>query len=137
MRTAAQPRWLPVALLPLLAIALFVVEDQIQAAAWSFGGVSEYKELSFLAMAVGAVLGAFLTSLIFAYPVAGLYGRRSAFAAGLICVPAIFYALYYGIGHDRTVLWPVYLFQIFSLAIFGPVTAALANSSLSQSVPRE
>ena len=132
MRAAAQPRWLQLALLPVLAVALFVVQDQVQAVAWSAGDVSEYKELSLLAMAVAAVLGALVTSLIFAFPVAGVYGRRSSLAAGFVCAPAIFYSCYYGIGHDQTVLWPIYVFEVISLAIFGPVAAAVANSTLTQ-----
>lgn len=125
-------KWLRLVLLPLLAIALFVIHDQVQTAAINVGEVFEYREFALAGVLLGTLAGPIITSLLFAFPIAQIYARFSIGAAVLIVAPTVFHAFFYLLNISP--YWTIVnAGQTVSLVVLTPLVAHLAHRALADS----
>lgn len=116
-------------LLAVLALALFAVDDAVQAFAWRLGDASEFAEVSILGRLVGSILGPLITAMLFAYPIARLNSRRSPLVPLATTVPVAVSTLAY-LRHATTDASAVLITHLCAVCIIVPVCASLAGRCL-------
>lgn len=126
------PRWLYLSLLPVISIALWAVDDKVQAIAWRFGDAFSIAEFDFAGRLFGSLVGPAVTASLFAYPIARLYSRYSPVVSVIVIVPSALSAIPFldGAGVDVAVLYGV---QLLSLCFFLIAATTLVHRALSGS----
>lgn len=91
-----EPRALRWVLLPLLAIAFFILRELIQGVAWDIAMLPVNPTLERAGLFAAAVVGPAGVALLLAYPVARIYEHRAAWVGFLVSLPtAVFWASTY------------------------------------------
>ncbi len=127
----SSPRTLLLALLPILAIALYVGHDSVQWDLWEVGLAADTRALKRAGLLSGSLLGPALVALMFAFPVAGLYGRRAGAAGALISAPTAANWLSIYLQEDPSpFLAAAYILAGISLLTLVPLAASKARRQL-------
>jgi hypothetical protein len=128
------PLWLSLSLLPVLAIALRVIDHELQHFIWDVGFIPDTRVLERTGLLLGAVISPALVAVLFAYPIARLYERRWAAAAVCISAPtALYWSGTYLMDARHPYVVVAYVIKIISLAIFVPFAASKAYRKLGAS----
>jgi hypothetical protein len=84
---AAEPRALQRMLLPLLAIAFFILREVIQPIVIDIALLPDTRAIELTCLLAAALFGPGLVALLLAYPVARLYGRHAWWVGAIVAFP--------------------------------------------------